>query len=67
MYNDVKVYYRGLGWYSGRVKGDTLIYNPVREKDPDPEYPNVYLFMRESSRLRVSRALDIKPELVSVL
>ena len=64
MYNDVKVYYRGLRWYSGRVKGDTLIYNPGKENG---EYPNIYLVSRESSRLRVSRALDIKPELVSVL
>ena len=62
---NVKVYYRGLGWYSGRVKGDTLVYNPGKGKDP--EHPNVYLFMRESSRDRVSRALGIEPELVTVL
>ena len=62
---NVKVYYRGLGWYSGRVKGGTLIYNPGKEEDP--EYPNIYLVMKESSKLRVSRALDIKLELVTVL
>ena len=62
---NVKVYYKGLGWYSGRVKGDTLIYNPGKEKDP--EYDNIYLVSKESSRLRVSRALGIKLELVSVL
>ena len=62
---NVKVYYRGLGWYSGRVKGDTLVYNPGREKDP--EYPNIYLVSKESSKLRVSKALDIDLELVSVL
>ena len=65
MYNNVKVYYRGLGWYSGRVKGDTLVYNPGKEEDP--EYPNIYLVSRENSRERVSKALDIEPELVSVL
>ena len=64
---NVKVYYRGLGWYSGRVKGDTLIYNPVKEKDPDPEYPNIYLVSRESTRLRVLASLDIKLEHISVL
>ena len=64
MYNNVKVYYRGLGWYSGRVKGGTLIYNPGKEEDP--EYPNIYLVSKESSRDRVSKALDIKLELVSV-
>ncbi len=61
---NVKVYYRGLGWYSGRVKGDTLVYSPGREESP--EYPNVYLLMKESASLRVSKALDIKLELVTV-
>ncbi len=61
---NVKVYYRGLGWYSGRMKGDTLVYNPGKEEDP--KYPNVYLLMKESSKLIVSDALDIKPELISV-
>jgi len=62
---NVKVYYRGLGWYSGRVKGDTLIYNPGKEKDP--EYPNIYLLMKEGARLRVSKALNVELELVTVL
>ncbi len=61
---NVKVYYRGLGWYSGRKKGDTLVYNPGKEEDP--ECPNIYLVSKESSRLRVSKALDIELELVSV-
>lgn len=65
MYNTVKVYYRGLGWYSGRVKGDILVYSPGREEEP--EHPNVYLLMKEGVSLRVSRALDIKLELISVL
>lgn len=60
----VKVYYRGLGWYSGRMKGDTLIYNPGKEEDP--KYPNIYLVSKESSKLRVSKALDIKLEFISV-
>ncbi len=62
---NVKVYYRGLGWYSGRRKGDTLVYNPGKEENP--EHPNVYLVSKESSRLRVSKALGIKLELVTVL
>ena len=62
---NVKVYYRGLGWYSGRVKGTTLVYNPGKEEDP--KYPNIYLVSKESSKLRVSKALDIKLELVTVL
>ena len=62
---NVKVYYRGLGWYSGRVKEDTLIYNPGKEKDP--EYPNIYLVSKKSSRLRVLASLDIKLEHISVL
>ncbi len=61
---NVKVYYRGLGWYSGRVKGDTLVYSPGKENG---EHPNIYLVSKESSRDRVSKALDIKLELVSVL
>ena len=61
-----KVYYRGLGWYSGRMKGDVLVYSAGKAKDPT-EYPNVYLYMRDSSRDRVSKALDIEPELVLVL
>ena len=65
MYNTVKVYYRGLGWYSARLKGDTLIYNPGKEEVP--EYPNIYLLMKEGASLRVSKALDIKLELVTVL
>ena len=62
---NVKVFYRGLGWYSGRMKGDTLVYNPGKEKNP--EHDNIYLVSKESSRLKVSRALGIKLELISVL
>ena len=62
---EVKVYYRGLGWYSGRVRGDTLIYNPGKEENP--EYPNIYLVSRKSSKLRVLASLDIKLEDISVL
>jgi hypothetical protein len=61
----VKVYYQGLGWYSGRMKGDTLVYS--RGKEKDPEYPNIYLLMKEGVRGRVSKALNIEPELVTVL
>ncbi len=61
----VKVYYRGLGWYSGRMKGDTLVYSAGKAKDPT-EHPNIYLYMRETASLRVSKALGIEPELVSV-
>lgn len=62
---NVKVYYKGLGWYSGRVQGATLVYSPGREEEP--EHPNIYLLMKESASIRVARALDIKLELVSVL
>ncbi len=29
---NVKVYYRGLGWYSGRVKGNTLVYSAGKDE-----------------------------------
>ena len=61
---DIKVYYRGLGWYSGRMKGDTLVYSAGKEEDP--EYPNIYLVRRECELL-ISKALGIKLELVTVL
>ena len=61
---DVIVYYRGLGWYAGRVKEDTLVYNPGKRENP--KYPNIYLLMRESSKIIVSEALNIEQELVSV-
>ena len=62
---NVKVYYRGLGWYSGRVKGDTLVYSAGKEEDP--EHPNIYLVSKESSKDRVSKALNIYLEFISVL
>ena len=64
---NVKVYYQGLGWYSGRVKGDTLVYNYNPRKRKDPKHPNVYLLMKEGARGRVSKALNIELKLVTVL
>jgi hypothetical protein len=61
----VKVYYQGLGWYSGRKKGDTLVYSPGMAEDP--EYPNIYLLMKEGVRGIVSETLGIELELVTVL
>ena len=60
----VKVYFRGLGWYSGRMKGDTLIYNPGKEEDP--EHPNIYLVSKIGAYTKVSKALDIELEFISV-
>ena len=62
---NVKVYYRGLRWYSARLKGDTLVYSPGKEEDP--EYPNIYLLMKDGVREKVSKALNMEPENVLVL